>query len=367
MTLDTRLRSAHDAVPEPREEARARAWGRLEAEMAQAMPARARRRRLRVALPLATLAGAGVAAALALLPTRVETPIAPPIAEAAKQVCARPAPGGNCLRALSTVAGAQAVLTEGKVFYQRNVFTLTTAYIGADGRPTARPDQAAYAVTSTVPEEVWLAPDGSGRIEYGADSPRRPASAADERAWRASGSPDLATLVPPGGGWGPKRQAFKAGELDKTLIFNSNFEAALPVKDPLSVVPHDPGALAAFLREAAAKQRKGDEGEITNTFGTDVTTLLRYPRTPPDLRAALLQVFATLPGTRTLGVIQDGEGRTAAALQLPPDMNDGKDVIAFDPETSQLLGEGMAYKGGVRWVYRYGVQTGAVAEAGERP
>lgn len=106
---------------------------------------------------------------------------------------------------------------------------------------------------------------------------------------------------------------------------------------------------------------------VTNTFGTDVTTFLRYPRTPPDLRAALLRIFATLPGTKTLGVIEDSAGRTAAALQLPPGMNDGKDIIAFDPETSQLMAEGVSHEGSVRWSYAYGVETGAVDKPGERP
>ena len=115
-------------------------------------------------------------AVLALLPSRVETPITPPVAEAAKVACARPADGGRCLRALSTVAGRQAVPADGTVLYQRNRFTLSIAYIGANGRPTAHPEDAAYAVTTTVPEELWLAADGSGRYEYGADDPPRPAS-----------------------------------------------------------------------------------------------------------------------------------------------------------------------------------------------
>src|SRR4051812_40498875 len=182
--VDARLRAAHAAVPEPDDVTRARALADLEAAMA-----RRRRSRLWVALPVAALAGAAAVVVIALAPTRVKTPIAPPIAAAAKVVCARPGEAGPCLRALSTVAGGQAAPGAGQVFYQRNVFTLSIAYIGADGRPTANPGDAAYAVTTTVPEELWLAPDGSGRLEYGADDPPRPASPADERAWRAAGAP----------------------------------------------------------------------------------------------------------------------------------------------------------------------------------
>ena len=45
----------------------------------------------------------------------------------------------------------------------------------------ANREDAAYAVTTTVPEEVWLTADGSGRLEYGADDEPKPASLADER------------------------------------------------------------------------------------------------------------------------------------------------------------------------------------------
>ena len=65
-----------------------------------------------------------------------------------------------------------------------------------------------------------------------------------------------------------------------------------------------------------------------------------------------------MPGARALGTIRDGAGRPAAAIALPPDMNDGKDIVAFDPKTSRLLAEGMSDgSGGVRWHMIYGATT----------
>jgi hypothetical protein len=358
--VDDRLRSAHARVPGPDAATTARVLARLEAELAP--PPRRRRRRL--ILAVAVPAAAAVAAMLALLPGRVETPVTPPPALATCFVRAgAPQP---CLHALADVAAAQRAVGAGRVFYERNDFTLTIKYIGADGRSEADPGDAAYAIVRTVPEELWLAPDGTGRYVYGRQGPARPAGDGDERAWRAAGAPDLETLMGPAEeDWGPKVQALKPW----SMLFNSNLEAVLPRDAPLSVLPHEPRALEAFLQRAARTQRpEGSESEIRNTFGTDVTTFLRYPGTPPDLRSALLDVFANVPGARLLGRIRDGAGRPAAGIDLPDDMNDGKDIIAFDPATARLVAEGTSDgRGGVRWNNLYAMQTARVAKVGERP
>ena len=78
------------------------------------------------------------------------------------------APGKSPVEAATLLAG-------GKVFYQRSTFHLETKYIGADGRPATNPGDAAYAISRSVPEEMWLAPDGSGRILYGTESAVVPA------------------------------------------------------------------------------------------------------------------------------------------------------------------------------------------------
>jgi hypothetical protein len=361
--IDDRLRAAHARIPPPGSAATARA----EAVLARAATARRRRPRWRIGLAAAATLSVALAALLALLPGRVDSPVAPPQAQAAR-ACLAPTPpavAGPCLRAMGDVAAAQRGLAAGKVIYQRNTFTIATAYVTAAGGLTARPGKAAYAIARTVPEEIWLAPDGSGRYAYGDESAARPAGPADERAWRASGSPDLDALMGPAGGWGPKVQDLGRGRMDASMLGNSTLGRVLPKHDPLSVLPREPRALTAFLWEATRKQRGVRD---RNTFGTDVTTFLRYPRTPPQLRAALLEVFATLPGTRRLGRIRDGAGRPAAGIRLPDDMNDGRTIVAFDPATARLVAEGTSDgDGGVRWDYAYAVRGGAVGRIGERP
>jgi hypothetical protein len=359
--VDDRLRAAHERVPEPDAETTARVLARLEAQLAPKPRRRRRRLILAAAIPAAA---AAVAAALAFLPGRVETPVTPPPALAACFV--RSGPTQPCLLALADVAAEQRAPAASRVFYERNEFTLAIKYIGENGRSAADPAAAAYAIVRTVPEELWLAADGSGRYVYGRQGPARPGSSADARAWRNAGAPDLEALMGPAEeNWGPKVQPFKPGE----LLFNSNLEAVLPRDDPLSVVPHERKALEAFLQRAARRQRPGEpDSQVRNTFGTDVTTFLRYPGTPPDLRSALLDVFAGVPGARMLGRIRDGAGRPAAGIDLPDDMNDGKDIIAFDPATARLVAEGTSDgHGSVRWANLYALSSGTVARVGERP
>jgi hypothetical protein len=343
MTVDERLREAHARIPGPDEVTVARARARLAAVTGE--PIRKRRRPLRLALPVGALALAA-AAVIALLANGDEVAVE------------RPAAGKSPNDPATLLAG-------GKVFYQRGTFHVSTKYIGADRRPTATPGDAVYAIARSAPEETWLAPDGSGRILYGADSPTYLPSPADERAWSVAGKPDLEQLMGVPGEWGPKKQDFGPGELDKSMIFNSNLEAVLPKDDPLSVVPHDPAELAAFLETAAAKQRQGAPKNVVDaTFDDDALTFLRYPRTPDDLRAALIDVLSARPGTRQLGELRDAAGRTATAIELA---SGGGRVVAYDPTTARLMGTGTKVADGVRWDMTYGIVTAGVPEIGDRP
>lgn len=210
----------------------------------------------------------------------------------------------------------------------------------------------------------------------------------DAKAWRAAGAPPLARLLPWSEGFRPRQHDFGAGGMNDLYLGNSNLPAVLPAKDPLSVLPRDPANLERWLRDAAWRQRHtgfnsdgckpslsgcsaGQRSDIINTLGTDVTSFLRYPPTPPALRAALFQVLAGVPGARLLGLTEDPIRRRAAAIYLPAQMNDGLDVLAFDPKDSRLLAEGTATRGAdltaIRWQHIYDLQTALVHAPGDRP
>ena len=264
--------------------------------------------------------------------------------------------------AVAAAIDPERVLAAGHVLYQRSTSVASLKFIGADGRRVERPADAAYAIARGVPEERWIAPDGSGRIRSGRTTAPFLPSAEDERAWRAAGSPDLETLMPMFGDPAPKRRSFGPDALDTQLFANSNLEAVLPKRDPLSVVPHSPRGLRAFLFAAAARV---SQDPVPDPITAEVLALLTYPRTPADLRAALLEVVSTLPGAKRIAKLADGAGRAVPALRYGS-RGDTR-VLAYDPVSSRLLAVGAEAGGRVLWQQTFALEEGGVERVGERP
>jgi hypothetical protein len=331
MTVDERLREAHARVPDPDPATIARARARLTAAFDEA-PA-PRRSRLRFLLPALALAAAIVVAVVVVTGN-----------------------GKDLEREISPA-------TTGPISYERNTFAVGTRYITADGSPNGSPANAAYVIAWSVPEEIWRAPDGSGRLAYGKESAPYLPTPADERAWRAAGSPDLKALAGEPGRWGPKLTNYGPGELDAALLLNSNLEAVLPKRDPLSVVPTEPQALTKWLGAAAARQRRGAPDDVVrDAVVSDALTFLRDARASHELRAALIEVLSTLEGARKLPSVRDGAGRDWPGIELADGL-----VLAYDPNAATIMARGARYKDGVRWTYTYAVDSGDVSAIGERP
>ena len=346
-------------------------------------------------LALAAAAAAGAIIVAAMGPGRVHAPgIAEP-AQAARVCLPTPTshtvPADDCLRALALVAAAQARSKPG-VRYQRNLFTSTMKgwggalrHIGPDhhfpGSASGR-----YAFSLVVDEEIWTTPDGRVTVRYHDPGRWIPASTYDEVAWRAAGAPRVTSGLSGKLRWGPLHMTYRTDGARHLYLSDSDLEKVIPkTGDPLRVVPRDPAKLGAWLQRAAWRQRASHDPDckvdgtgcfpalqrvIDETFGSDVMSLLRYPETPASLRAALLRVFARIEGTKLVGRITDPAGRIAALIQVPPGMNDGETMVAFDPRTSQLLGLGTAVAGApgaVRWNTVYAVDETTVAKVGDRP
>ena len=384
------------------------------AALPAAAPAGARQRR-RTVRSLALAAAALAVAALvvfALLPGRKGAPTPPgaPASAQAARVCFAPRTAAACLTAIAEIASAQDAIAAGRIWYQRDRWVLTGVRFGP-GR--VRPGGGAvyrslpgakeiFQVVVNAPQRLWLAPDGSGRVDYRGQSQPQPQSRADRRAWEQAGSPDLKKLLPTTANWGPKVSNFSAREMHDVLLGANGLAEVLP-DNPISALPPEPKALSARLRGWAWRQRVRPAerakcppslsgcppalGRLVNaTFIGNVMTFLRYPLTPPPVRGALLEVLATVPGSRNLGRMHDSAGRQGAAIELPGAGYDGGNIVLFNPTTSRLLATGAygpfsinghklrmagddqpANSANVRWQYLYSLDSGAVDKIGQQP
>jgi hypothetical protein len=374
-----RLRTAYAPLEVPLP---ARTRARLEEALGQ--PPQHPRRRLVPLVAVGVLATIAIVVA-ALLPassTRV------PVLASARAACSRPGAAAGCGHALSAVSAGATIPGHGDVLYRRSTWTPLVFTISARAShdpnhiqlPSAR---TPFTVVRTASEELWLTPDGKGREAHTDGGPAQPQTAADKAAWRAAGSPDLEQLVPNPQGMRPLSQNLDARA---TYLGANGLYDFLPHDgDPLRTIPHDRDALSAWLRERAFKERAGNDPgchpdgsgcnsgvlrTLTDTYAGDIQTLLAYPATPPDLRAALVELLGQIPGARSLGLVRDPVGRQVAAI----DVNAGASgygepsIIAFDPDTGELRATGAPGPyGAIRWSNTYAISTYRVAAIGDLP
>jgi hypothetical protein len=120
-----------------------------------------------------------------------------------------------------------------------------------------------------------------------------------------------------------------------------------PVEVDLSQLSTDPQGLAAQLEAVspfADLLAEGDEPEPERQWRV-IAALLDLPNATPELRAALFEVAAALPGVRTTGDVEDPVGRSATALSYT---NEGEGITwteYFDPATRQLMSWTSVYEG----------------------
>jgi hypothetical protein len=172
----------------------------------------------------------------------------------------------------------------------------------------------------TQVEELWVGPDGSGRIAQLNQGTPSFLTPEDKAKWVAAGSPTL----------GDRQidQTFGAGKL--------------PFVD-FSTLPTDPAALAKLVREG----RVGPSGLVpvgeypglspSAELGRITGSLINEGYASPGMRSALYQVIAGLPGMKLLGTVSDGIGRTGTAVALTDGQSGEQTVLIFDPNTSAIL------------------------------
>jgi hypothetical protein len=196
-----------------------------------------------------------------------------------------------------------------------------------------------FCVNFREKREIWIGPDGSGRLRESESDPSFP-TAKDRRNWIALGKPKL--LGP------PSDERYSPGGLSDGPL-------------DLSKLPTDPAALAALI--SSRKVEGGPPGPAEDFV--QVGDLLRETDASPALRAALFKVAAAIPGVKVLGNVTDNDGRSGTAIayegspsspspvpsaSAPASASPGPSAsgpsqgnllseLIFDPATSGLLAE----------------------------
>ena len=222
----------------------------------------------------------------------------------------------------SGLGGSGREVAPGQYFYLRQI---TIAGPGADG--------------SRMNQETWWATDDSGQLRF------------------VTNRPDKYVPYPPEGVYGKG-------------------EFPLPWHERLASLSTDPKVLEAQLRERSGE----DGGRPAPEFAPDGTgrsttgrmlrairRLLELPQALPDLRAALFEVAAGLPGVVRHDALQDPVGREAVALELANDGAGGHWVLFFDPVHHQLMAVSEA-RADLETVYPFMfLDSGIVDARGQQP
>jgi hypothetical protein len=180
-----------------------------------------------------------------------------------------------------------------------------------------------------VNREIWIKPDGSGRVIESRSEPIW-FGPADRAAWEAEGSPDFhiaphsdTTFGPTPSGVDPWTPQIWPGSL---------------YYQDVDSLPTDVGALRHLIDERAVVNGSATDYERFTIVGD----LLRETVGAPAVRATLYRVAAGLSDVELMGSVTDRAGRMGTAVSMTNAQSSRgleRRTLIFDPETSALLAE----------------------------
>lgn len=112
----------------------------------------------------------------------------------------------------------------------------------------------------------------------------------------------------------------------------------MPLAEAIATAPRDPQALLELIYDYQRSQGKGD-APYEEAFTTIADTLREGVIVPADLRAALYQAAALIPGLTVVDEQATLDGRTGVSLGMPSINFQGQREIIIDPATGQMIGE----------------------------
>jgi hypothetical protein len=203
-----------------------------------------------------------------------------------------------------------------------------------------------YSVFNQVEYEYWVREDGSGRFVYTPGKLSWPGPR-DRARWEAEGSPRL---------FGPGDQVYGPGELIGPEPDGSGAFAALPAGYEFESLPRDPQDLYEVIREASGEWEPRAPGEPPHpsdvgAFGLSVE-LLHTPFTPSDVRSALFEAMAYIPGITVVSETSIPGIGTGAAVSHDANWGDVRVRILYliDPLTAEILGEQLTLLDRAEWI-----------------
>lgn len=208
------------------------------------------------------------------------------------------------LRTAAIAGGREPALEEGAYVYSRSK---------SQHRITGSSAGEAWSAALPAEEEIWVAPDGSGRIRT-VFGPHRFFGDRDRVRWEAQGSPPFAD--------GISDDTFPAG--------------TLPYEDVEGLPTQDARLLAYLRKQVASEDLPSDVAVFMR-----IAELLARGDAPSSVRATLFRVASQLPGIELAGGAVDPAGRPGVGVSLTFSDSgaDVRVVMIFDDETSLLLGQ----------------------------
>ncbi|MEU9763641.1 CU044_5270 family protein [Streptomyces sp. NPDC047987] len=193
-----------------------------------------------------------------------------------------------------------------------------------------------YTVAARTEYRYWAAAAKNKRWSQSLDLGARPATKADEAAWKADGSPTSwsmegeETLTYAGKGEiehdapGGDGDSFKMGDLPLRV---------------LATLPTDEQALRKRLFALVDKDYNGPKKVLDRIVVDTAIQLATTLPSTPALRAAAYRLLAAEPGVRSLGDVKDHTGRTGYAVALPNPYQPSPELrLIFDKSTGMPLG-----------------------------
>lgn len=217
--------------------------------------------------------------------------------------------------------------------------------------PAPPPHDWAFSVVVPHIREIWIAPDGSGRLLVKSGEPRF-LGPRDKAEWEAAGRP----------------------QLDRPGISDESFGPDGLAYTDFTEYSTDADELYDQIRSKAEGYGPSTDAEMLVLVGD----MLRERVAPPDLRAALFRVAARIPGVELVGEVTDPAGRRGKAVARTSD-DAGflkRNELIFDPQTSELLAEREILLERVDWIdaepgtvigHAVYLSSGVVDSSSERP